>query len=96
METDTHYYYVDDWAVRRWDKFNAALVTPKSFCQFWRTVLLWATLASIPLIGKVFLAGGAGHLIQGIVSVASLVWRVLLTAKHRICPAIRIVRLSRP
>ena len=47
-------YDNDSWMVRRWDKFTDG-DTPESFCQFWRTVLLWATLASIPIIGKVFL-----------------------------------------
>ncbi len=47
-------YSDQDWAVRRWDSFNGGKqIEPKSFCQFWRTILLWATLASIPLIGRV-------------------------------------------
>ena len=47
----------DDWAVRRWDRVHDGRPKlPTSFCQFWRTVLLWATLASTPLIGKMFQA----------------------------------------
>ena len=46
-------YSEQEWAVKRWDRFNGdTQVTPTSFCQFWRTILLWATLASIPLVGK--------------------------------------------
>ena len=52
---DIKYYEHDSWMVRRWNRFTDG-DTPKSFCQFWRTVLLWATLASIPIIGKVFLS----------------------------------------
>ena len=37
-------YSETDWAVRRWDRFNDRLVKPLSFCQFWRTVLLYATI----------------------------------------------------
>ena len=47
-------YSSGSWMVRRWDWFNRRITGPKSFCQFWRTVLLWATLASLPLIGKLF------------------------------------------
>lgn len=51
----TRTYSDGDWAVRRWDRFNGGSQRrPKSFCQFWRAVLIWATLASIPLIGKMF------------------------------------------
>ncbi len=39
-------YHESDWAARRWDWFNEGrLVAPKSFCQLWRTVLLYATVA---------------------------------------------------
>jgi len=62
MKARTYTEY--DWAVRRWDRFTTGsksrngprFQTPKSFCQFWRTVLLWATLASIPFVGKLFLS----------------------------------------
>ena len=38
-------YQRADWAVRTWDWFNEGrLIEPLSFCQFWRTVLLYATL----------------------------------------------------
>lgn len=49
------YYRDQEWAVRRWDKFNDGEQEPRSFCQFWRTVLLWATLASVPIVGQLFL-----------------------------------------
>ncbi len=50
-------YTSQDWAVQRWDRLHAGRhVEPRSFCQFWRGVLLWATLASIPVVGKMFLA----------------------------------------
>ena len=48
-------YFEGTWAVRRWDRFNGGKqVVPRSFCQFWRTILLWATLASLPLVGQQF------------------------------------------
>ena len=48
-------YTTMDWMVRRWDRINGGRkVAPKSFCQFWRAVLLWATLASLPVIGRYF------------------------------------------
>lgn len=54
-------YTDQDWAVQRWDRFNGGkIIEPKSFCQFWRTVLLWSTLSIIPLFGKIFLT----HLYQ--------------------------------
>ena len=38
-------YHESGWAVRRWDWFNdGKIVQPKSFCQFWRTVLLYSTV----------------------------------------------------
>lgn len=41
----TRVYRSSDWAVRRWDSVNRGVqIDPLSFCQFWRTVLLWATL----------------------------------------------------
>lgn len=40
-------YAESDWAVRRWDRFNDRLVKPLSFCQFWRTVLLYATIQQL-------------------------------------------------
>jgi len=46
-------YRDSEWAVRRWDWFNGGrVVEPLSFCQFWRTVLVWATLKVLflPLI----------------------------------------------
>ena len=50
-------YTGQDWAVQRWDRLHEGRhVEPRSFCQFWRGVLLWATLASIPIVGKMFLA----------------------------------------
>ena len=50
---EIRYYAKDSWMVSRWDKLSGGK-EPTSFCQFWRTVLLWATLASIPLVGKLF------------------------------------------
>ena len=48
-------YSTAEWMVRRWDRINGGRkVAPKSFCQFWRAVLLWATLASLPVIGRHF------------------------------------------
>lgn len=47
-ELEIHVYEADDWAVKRWDWFNGGRrVTPKSFCQFWRCVFLWATMKQI-------------------------------------------------
>ncbi|KKM97451.1 hypothetical protein LCGC14_1167750 [marine sediment metagenome] len=44
---EIRYYEDHNWMVRRWDKFNGGKqVGPKSFCQFWRTVLLWASCSS--------------------------------------------------
>ena len=40
-------YAESDWAVRRWDRFNDRLVKPLSFCHFWRTVLLYATVQQL-------------------------------------------------
>ena len=40
-------YRTSDWAVRRWDGFNDRLVEPLSFCQFWRTVLLYVTISQL-------------------------------------------------
>ncbi|KKM20980.1 hypothetical protein LCGC14_1640030 [marine sediment metagenome] len=40
-------YSETDWAVRRWDRFNDKLEKPLSFCQFWRTVLLYATIQQL-------------------------------------------------
>ena len=40
-------YSETDWAVRRWDRFNDKLKKPLSFCQFWRTVLLHATIQQL-------------------------------------------------
>ncbi len=40
-------YAESDWAVRRWDRFNDKLVKPLSFCHFWRTVLLYATVQQL-------------------------------------------------
>ena len=41
-------YHETEWAVRRWDRFNGErTVEPKSFCQFWRTVLLYATVQQL-------------------------------------------------
>lgn len=38
-------YHESEWAVRRWDWFNGGrIVRPLSFCQFWRTALVWATI----------------------------------------------------
>jgi hypothetical protein len=50
-------YQESDWAVRRWDWFNEGLsVRPLSFCQFWRTVLLYTTikqlLAPVRAVGR--------------------------------------------
>ena len=37
-----------DWATQRWDWFNSGrIVEPKSFCQFWRTVLLYVTIKQL-------------------------------------------------
>lgn len=46
MEYDGERTYGEsEWAVRRWDWFHGGrIVEPLSFCQFWRTVLLWATI----------------------------------------------------
>ncbi len=39
-------YEESSWAVRRWDWFHhGTIIEPKSFCQFWRTVVVYATLA---------------------------------------------------
>ncbi len=41
-------YSESDWAVRRWDRFNKGrAVKPLSFCQFWRTVILYVTLQQL-------------------------------------------------
>lgn len=38
-------YHESERAVRTWDWFNEGrIVEPKSFCQFWRTVLMYATI----------------------------------------------------
>ena len=60
-------YNDSSWAARRWDWFNKpSLVVPLSYCQFWRTVLVYATLKWIltplrflpkPLL-RLLLAGG--------------------------------------
>ena len=43
-------YQKSDWAVRTWDWFNGGRqVEPKSFCQFWRTVVLYATVKRLLL-----------------------------------------------
>lgn len=44
-------YHEAGWVARRWDWFNKGeIVKPKSFCQLWRTVLLYATVKQlIPL-----------------------------------------------
>ena len=43
---ETKLYHESEWAAQRWDWFNEGqIVEPKSFCQFWRTVLLYATVA---------------------------------------------------
>lgn len=48
MNDDTRLYHESDWATRRWDWFNRGkLVEPKSFCQFWRTVLLYVTIKQL-------------------------------------------------
>ena len=46
MEYDGERTYPEsEWAVRRWDWFNGGrVVEPLSFCQFWRTVLVWAPI----------------------------------------------------
>lgn len=45
IEGDVRTYQASEWAARRWDWFNRGkIVEPLSFCQFWRTVLIWATL----------------------------------------------------
>ena len=45
-EDGTKLYHEMDWAAQRWDWFNEGrIVEPRSFCQFWRTVLLYATVA---------------------------------------------------
>ena len=44
-------YTESDWAVRRWDRFNARTsdktVLPLSFCHFWRTVILHETFQQL-------------------------------------------------
>jgi hypothetical protein len=46
MSDGTKLYHEMDWAARRWDWFNEGfIIEPKSFCQFWRTVLFYATVA---------------------------------------------------
>ena len=38
-------YHESSWAVRRWDWLNGGkVVMPQSFCQFWRTALLYASI----------------------------------------------------
>lgn len=45
MNDETKLYHEADWAAKRWDWFNQGrIVEPKSFCQFWRTVVLYATV----------------------------------------------------
>lgn len=42
---DVRTYQGSEWAARRWDWFNEGrLVEPLSFCQFWRTVVVWASI----------------------------------------------------
>ncbi|KKK89062.1 hypothetical protein LCGC14_2736860, partial [marine sediment metagenome] len=44
MSDGTKLYHELDWAAKRWDWFNGGrVVEPRSFCQFWRTVLFYAT-----------------------------------------------------
>lgn len=44
-------YHASTWAVRRWDWFNGGKqVQPQSFCQFWRTVILYATVKWVLLV----------------------------------------------
>ena len=44
MSDGTKLYHELDWAAKRWDWFNEGrTVEPRSFCQFWRTVLFYAT-----------------------------------------------------
>ena len=44
-------YTESDWAVQRWDRFNARTsdetVLPLSFCHFWRTVILHETFQQL-------------------------------------------------
>jgi hypothetical protein len=48
MNDETKLYHELDWAARRWDWFNKGrIVEPRSFCQFWRTALLYATLKQL-------------------------------------------------
>ena len=38
-------YQGSEWAARRWDWFNdGRVIEPLSSCQFWRTVLVWASI----------------------------------------------------
>lgn len=48
-QPDAELTYLDsEWAARRWDRFNEGrIIEPLSFCQFWRTVLLWATIKQL-------------------------------------------------
>lgn len=48
VEDEVQIYSENEWAVKRWDWFHRGeKKEPHSFCQFWRTVLLWATLAIV-------------------------------------------------
>ena len=46
MEYDSERAYPEsEWAAQRWDWFHGGrIVEPLSFCHFWRTVLVWATI----------------------------------------------------
>ncbi len=50
-------YSESDWAVRRWDRFNKGdrSIKPLSFCQFWRTVILYVTLQQLLWPAKAFM-----------------------------------------
>ena len=48
IQGDVRTYQASEWAAQRWDWFNRGkIVEPLSFCQFWRTVLIWATLRQL-------------------------------------------------
>lgn len=70
IEEDVRTYQASEWAAKRWDWFNRGkVIEPLSFCQFWRTVLIWATLRQL-LIAFLFIPvriGGRAAL-AGVVS----------------------------
>lgn len=70
IQGDVRTYQASEWAAKRWDWFNRGkIVEPLSFCQFWRTVLIWATLRSL-LTALLYMPArvGGGALLGGVVN----------------------------